>query len=129
MDAPDGPFYDNRVHVLARKCSTCIFRPGNKMHLEDGRVEEMIESSVEAGGVIACHDTIHRDDGVRRAICRGFYDVHGMRVWLLRLAKLMGVVTFVAPPPPHPLNPVSRRREDTPGADQLGSAGTGPTLR
>lgn len=103
MSEPAGPFYDNQVHVLDRKCSTCIFRPGNLMHLAEGRVDDLVSRAVANEGSITCHDTIHRDDGVRPAVCRGFYDVHGMRVWLLRLAKRMKAIVFVDPPPPHPI--------------------------
>lgn len=134
----DGPYYDGKVHVLSRKCDTCIFRPGNLMHLGEGRREQMVAESVtergagEEGlplqGVIACHDTIHRDDGVRRVICRGFYDVHGTQVILLRLAVLKGVIEFVDPPAGHPLMPASAAATVA-GRRGGSSAGTGHTAR
>lgn len=84
---------EGKLHVMSRRCSTCIFRPGNLMHLEEGRVEEMVETSVENEGVIPCHQTIH---GAREqhAVCRGYFDEHGDRVWQLRLAKTMGVIVY-----------------------------------
>lgn len=46
-----------KVHVMAAKCSTCVFRPGNLMGLEPGRLKEMVTESVEDGGGITCHKT------------------------------------------------------------------------
>lgn len=90
----DGPFRDGRIYVLDRKCSTCIFRPGNLMHLEPGRVDQMVEACIENQSVIPCHKTL---DGPR-SICRGYWDVHRDEIWPLRLAHAMDLVSYDSPP-------------------------------
>jgi hypothetical protein len=91
-------FVDNKVRVLDGKCTTCIFRPGNLMHLEPGVVKALVEGAVNdptGGGHIACHDTL---DLPAAAICRGFWDAHADKIALLQLAQRMGVVEYVPPP-------------------------------
>lgn len=70
------------------KCSTCIFRPGNLMHLEEGRVENMVAECIETQGTIPCHKTLDGDN----AVCRGFFDVHKKDVPLLQIAERMGII-------------------------------------
>lgn len=87
-------FRDGRVHVLAEKCSTCIFRPGNLMTLEPGRVKNMVDGcrNDETGaGNIPCHSTIWTE-GVEPAICRGFYDAYRQDIPLLDLAASIGLI-------------------------------------
>ncbi len=63
-----------KSRLLSRQCSTCIFRPGNPMHLDEGRLKDMVR--VAARTYVICHDTLPYADhpGVGPAICRGFYD-------------------------------------------------------
>ena len=75
-----------KVHVLRGRCPTCIFRPGNLMNLEDGRCDGMVADAVGNGGPIVCHSTIHRDDDVEPAVCRGFFDEHADEVPALAVA-------------------------------------------
>jgi len=82
-----------KVHVQSRMCGTCIFRSGNLMHLDDGRVERMVDDATSVDGVIVCHDTIGDTRGGR--VCRGFYDKH--KTPPLRLAELMGRVVESEP--------------------------------
>ena len=89
-------YHNDKVHVMPDKCSTCIFRPGNLMSLQPGRVKDMVDSCLsEDGGNIPCHQTIagQRD---QQAICRGFWDSYRDRVPLLQLAEQMGVVVEVS---------------------------------
>jgi len=90
------PVYrDRKVHVLSEKCSTCIFRPGNLMHLEPGRVRDMIEQCLsKEGGNIPCHKTLSDE----RAICRGYFDSYADRDPILALAKAMDVISYQDPP-------------------------------
>lgn len=81
-------YRDGLVHVCARLCPTCIFRPGNLMQLVDGRVADMVETAGE-WGTIPCHETL---DVEHQAVCRGFYDQH--RNQGLQIAQRLGVVTF-----------------------------------
>jgi hypothetical protein len=87
-------YRDGQVHVQARKCSTCIYRPGNLMHLDPGRRDGMEAGAIAQGGVIPCHQTIHKGGG--EAVCRGFFDV-AKHLGLLHLAERMGRITWVEP--------------------------------
>lgn len=101
-----GPYRDGVVHVLSEKCRTCIFRPGNPMRLQPGRVQQMVDDSLKAGGAITCHQTLayggYEAEG--EAICRGFFEAHHHRVLALRLALVEDAVVYDAPPA------LSRRR-------------------
>jgi hypothetical protein len=85
-------YREGRVHVCASQCLTCIFRPGNLMRLEEGRVESMVGHAIENQTAIICHDTLSGDN----AVCRGFYDRHKHDT-LLGMAERLGVVEQVAP--------------------------------
>lgn len=90
------PVYrDDRVHVMADKCKSCIFRSvndGRIMGLEPGRVGNMVVEARANESVIPCHNTIYTDE-VEPAICRGYWDLP-IRPALLDLAEAMGVVEF-----------------------------------
>lgn len=91
------PVYIERegVRVCREKCSTCIFRPGNKMRLESGRVKQMVTDALsEEGGNIVCHRTLDWPAG---AICRGFWDAYSDQSITLRLVKLTDSVVEVDP--------------------------------
>lgn len=89
-----------KVRLLRSKCSTCIYRPGNKMHLQEGRVEEMTERNVQDGSWVTCHKTLPWGENPEfgEAICRGFYDVHGHRSLGVRMARVMTGFEEVTPP-------------------------------
>jgi len=80
------------VHVMERKCSTCIYRPGNLMKLEPGRREGMEAGAIAEQGVIPCHQTIH---GSRKheSVCRGFFDV-AKHEGLLAVAERLDIIEF-----------------------------------
>lgn len=82
------------VRLCGQKCPTCIFRPGNLMHLQEGRLQDMVDSALAADGAgsIVCHDTL---DEPRNAICRGFWDAYKDRVQLLQVAARMGFVKLI----------------------------------
>lgn len=86
------PFSDGVVHVNKRLCSTCIFRPGNLMHLEEGRVEDMVTQATKKESCIPCHKTL---DG-QQAVCRGFFDRH--KTQPLQIAERLGFIKEVEPP-------------------------------
>lgn len=91
-------YRDGKVHVLSEQCATCIFRPGNLMQLQGGRVKGMLDDCEKSGGVIPCHSTIYRED-VRPAICRGFFDHRvGRDNITLRLAAITGALVEEPPP-------------------------------
>lgn len=62
--------------VQADKCSTCVFRPGNLMHLTPGRVKELVDENVAQRGHLTCHQTLlyAQPTRMRPAICRGYAD-------------------------------------------------------
>ena len=85
------PYRNGRVHVLSEKCSTCIFRPGNLMHLEPGRVKGMVDASLRNDTAIVCHDTLNG----AQAVCRGFFDLHWRDTLPLRAAVALKVLEEV----------------------------------
>ena len=89
------PVYrDDKLHVVARKCATCIYRPGNLMRLEAGRKEGMEREAVANQSVIPCHKTIHGSE-IEPAICRGYWDTQKHNVGLLSVAERLGIVEEV----------------------------------
>ena len=98
---PDArpPFRDGKVHVLAERCSTCVFRAGNLMGLHEGRLADMVRSSLADDTAFACHQTLpYAPTGGDMAICRGYYDAYGSEVTPLRLANAFGIIEEVSPP-------------------------------
>ncbi len=96
------PYYDGKVHVMAEQCDTCIFRPGNLMDLEPGRVAGMIREARANDSCIPCHETIY-GQAPQEAVCRGFFDRHATMP--LRLAIAMNVIEEVTPHPPTKSSP------------------------
>jgi hypothetical protein len=91
-DPKDGPgthaiFVGGRIAVMRTRCPTCIFRPGNLMHLDAGKVDDMVARATANEGTIVCHSTLGLD---RQAACRGFVDGHATLP--LRLGYALGVV-------------------------------------
>jgi hypothetical protein len=87
----------DRVHVLSERCDTCVFRPGNLMSLNPGRMKDLVETNRERDTAFACHQTIYRDDR-DQAICRGYYDAYGKEITPLRMATAFGIIAEVEPP-------------------------------
>ncbi|VVJ22703.1 Uncharacterised protein [Amycolatopsis camponoti] len=86
--------------TLEDKCPTCIFRPGNLMHLADGARDDMVRAALARGSWIVCHTTLP-DAGIPRgqqAICRGFWDVHARDSFGCRLANAFGGPVVVSLP-------------------------------
>lgn len=88
---------EDGVHVLSEMCATCVFRPGNLMSLPPGRLKGMIAGAKTDGSCIPCHSTIRRDD-VQPAICHGFWIRYAKEIIALRLAAMLKVLVFEAPP-------------------------------
>lgn len=86
---PHRVFVDGQVHIRATRCNTCIFRPGNLMNLEDGRVEQMVDEATADDGCIPCHK--HLGDDIE-PVCRGFFEKHATTP--LQLADRLGVANF-----------------------------------
>jgi hypothetical protein len=84
------------VRLCARLCDTCIFRPGNLMHLEPGRLTQMTRDARADEGHIVCHDTLDTD---APAICRGYADKADRgRSLALRFGRALGWIKEIDPP-------------------------------
>jgi hypothetical protein len=95
----EGPYRGGRVHVLAEQCGTCIFRAGNPMRLEPGRVKGMVDAAIRDDAAIVCHSTLYRDD-VQPAVCRGFYDRYQTQP--LQVATRLELIAEDPVPPKEP---------------------------
>lgn len=91
-----------RTRLLSRMCDTCVFRPGNLMHLRRGRLRDLVEEARQAESYIVCHSTLPgmAPTGVRPAVCRGFADQY--RTQSLQIIERLFGFTEVEPPPPKP---------------------------
>lgn len=89
-----------KVRVLARRCDSCVFRPGIGECLGPGRLEEIVRRNVDAGALLTCHSTLpygpYPEFGP--AVCAGFWARHGLSTAAGRIAKLMLGIVRVAPP-------------------------------
>lgn len=85
-------YVDGRVRVMRRMCDTCIFRSGNLMRLEPGRVDGMVRDAVARDSTIVCHDTLTHP---LHAACRGFFDRH--KTQPLQVAERLRLVRWVEP--------------------------------
>ncbi len=100
-NVPVSAFDDqSRLRILTEKCSTCIFRPGNLMRLNRGRVQDMVQSSLQGGGYITCHQTLPYGDNPEfgGAVCRGFFDGFGEQSNIIRITERLGGLVEVPPP-------------------------------
>jgi len=91
----------HRPRLLSGQCATCIFLPGNPMHLRPGRLKTMVTAGLrqDCQGII-CHDTLSYGDhpGFGPALCRGFYDAYGPQSNFIRVIERIGGFTEVDPP-------------------------------
>lgn len=80
------------VRVCDDLCSTCIYRPGNLMHLKPGRLQGMTDEAVEQEGHVVCHQTLGTTEP---AICAGFarHPLGRLRSLALRLVR-GGILTI-----------------------------------
>lgn len=89
------------VWVMFSKCDTCIFHPGNRMHLNEGRVKEMVRKSTDQQSHIVCHDTLlYGFTGrLRPAVCRGYFDhpLGSERSLALRTGRAMQTLHYQFP--------------------------------
>jgi hypothetical protein len=85
-------YVEGRVWVRRRQCKTCIFRPGNLMQLEPGRVEQMIADATRDESCIPCHHHLHEGAAIE-PVCAGFARKHPTLP--IRLAEAMDVIGWV----------------------------------
>ncbi|MGM9465352.1 hypothetical protein [Streptomyces murinus] len=82
------------VRICDDRCTTCIFRPGNLMHLAPGRVAALIKKAMADEGHIVCHRTLGTS---APAICSGFADHPRGRTASLALRLVRAGVLAVIP--------------------------------
>jgi hypothetical protein len=85
----NGPYREGTIHVQHEMCETCIFRPGNLMHLNRGRVAGMVRSAKAKESCIICHETLGDH---KQSVCRGFFDRHA--TFPLQIAERLNMITF-----------------------------------
>jgi hypothetical protein len=89
-----------KTRLLVRECPTCIFKPGNLMHLTPGRLRQMVTQAHGEAGYVICHSTLpYHHDGAQPAICRGFADRYA--TWQLQVIERLWGFVEVEPPPAH----------------------------
>ncbi|MCW6004296.1 hypothetical protein K1W54_06830 [Micromonospora sp. CPCC 205371] len=91
-----------KSRLLSRQCATCIFRPGNLMHLQEGRLKDLVAQTRAAESFIVCHSTLppYPYPDAKPAICRGFADRYTTQA-LQVIGRLWGFVE-VDPPGEQP---------------------------
>lgn len=92
MSARKPPFRSGRVHVKAERCSDCVFRPGNLMRLNPGRLADLVEQNRERDTAFACHQTTFGHDENGEAICRGYFDAFAKDITPLRMAVALDMI-------------------------------------
>jgi len=93
IERSGNSFRDGKVHVCSRLCDTCVFRPGNLMSLNPGRLREMVEEARRSESGIVCHSTLGTG---ANAVCRGFYDRYPTQP--LQIASRLGRIRWQEPP-------------------------------
>jgi hypothetical protein len=87
--------------LLAEQCSTCIFRPGNLMHLHKGRLADVANTNRKQGTALICHQTLSYGDHpeVGEAVCRGFYDAYKDENRVIQITeRILGGFEQIPPP-------------------------------
>ena len=86
--------------LLAEKCATCIFRPGDLMFLGPSYLATLVREALQKGTYVVCHDTLtysdHPDFGP--AICRGFFDAYAHKSLALKILRSYSRLIEVDPP-------------------------------
>lgn len=94
MPADCGDRELGKTRLLRERCATCILRPaGERLALSNARVAEFIAAARAAESYVVCHSTLPgmAPEGVRPAVCRGFYDTYSTAALQL-IARLWGFV-------------------------------------
>lgn len=66
-----------RPRLFSRKCDTCVFHPGNMMHLAPGRLLDLVESNQQHGAMLVCHKTTYgQHPEIGETMCRGYFDAY-----------------------------------------------------
>lgn len=82
------------MRIATAQCTTCIFRPGNKMHLEQGRLATMIATVRATESYVICHDSLDLSPR-QQVICHGSFT--RIKTRIIQLAERMGFIEWVDP--------------------------------
>lgn len=82
--------------IFSDMCSTCIFRPGNPMHLQPGRLKDVVDANLATGTLLICHTTTY-GQAPEKVVCRGFYDRYGARTHVGQIMQRLGGFREVDP--------------------------------
>lgn len=88
------PYHDGLVHVCRAMCSTCIYRPGNPMNLNEGRRDEVTAAALKQDTAVVCHATLGTE---HPAVCKGFAEKYA--TFPIRLAHAMNKIRLIDAPP------------------------------
>ncbi len=80
------------LRVATEQCSTCIFRPGNLMHLHVGRLATMAKEVQATEGYVTCHQTLDRPLR-QRVVCRGSFD--RFKTQIIQVAERLGFIEWI----------------------------------
>jgi hypothetical protein len=87
--------------LLSGRCSTCILRPGDKMHLGPEQTAAFVRRVLAEGTYVVCRQTLtYSNPDFGPAICRGFFNAFAGRSPALRLLRAFGRLIEVGPPRP-----------------------------
>jgi hypothetical protein len=87
----------NRCRIMKEMCDTCIFRPGNPMHLDEGRLESMVRETDRHDSNVICHQSEGLMGNIKGQVwCKGSVDRRAGQ--LIRIAERLGMIKEVDPP-------------------------------
>jgi hypothetical protein len=95
-----------RPRLLADRCSSCVFRPGNLMQLADGRLADLVAANRAEGTLLVCHQTLSYGPHPEQleALCRGFWDAYADSSAVAQvMGRLFGPDWYEEVPPPDTL--------------------------
>jgi len=75
--------------VFKEKCSTCVFRPGNLMHLRPGALKRIVDANLSTGTLLMCHKTTF-GQAPEPIACKGFYDKYGPLQMVVQVINRIG---------------------------------------
>lgn len=93
---------DSKIPVYEERCSTCVFHPGNRMRLAEGRLADLVAVNRARGTALVCHKTLHLPRR-ERVLCHGFFVAYGDTTAAVQIVRRMtgdGPDPFVFVPVP-----------------------------
>jgi hypothetical protein len=88
------------MFVMSERCDTCIFRPGNLMDLNQGRLADIIESTDRGDTNVICHKSRSVSGDLRQdAWCKGSVDRRAGQ--MIRIMDRLGGIPLLTPDGKH----------------------------